>query len=77
VLGKEYMDLVNTVNRADVDKEITRCPHKETSKKMEEVSVLDSFHDPRLMGRQSEQPKQPTTRWAEYLLVSSVTHLWD
>lgn len=38
VLGKEYMDLVKTVTRAEVDKEITRCPHKETSQKMEDVS---------------------------------------
>lgn len=37
VLGKEYMDLVRTVKRSEVDKEITRCPHQATSKKMEEV----------------------------------------
>lgn len=38
VLGKEYMKLVASVKREEVDKEITRCPHKETSKKMEDVS---------------------------------------
>jgi chorismate synthase len=38
VLGKEYLDLIKTITRAEVDKEITRCPHKETSAKMEEVS---------------------------------------
>lgn len=38
VLGKEYMKLVAEVTREEVDKEITRCPHKETSLKMEEVS---------------------------------------
>jgi chorismate synthase len=39
VLGKEYMKLVAGVTREEVDKEITRCPHKETSAKMEEVST--------------------------------------
>lgn len=38
VLSKEYLDLIKGVSRAEVDKEITRCPHKETSVKMEEVS---------------------------------------
>jgi chorismate synthase len=37
VLGKEYMDLIKNVTREEVDKEITRCPHKETSAQMEEV----------------------------------------
>lgn len=37
VLGKEYLDLVANVTREEVDKEITRCPHKETSVKMEET----------------------------------------
>jgi len=38
VLGGEYLDLLRGVTREMVDKEITRCPHKETSAKMEEVS---------------------------------------
>lgn len=37
VLGKEYMNLVKTVTREQVDAEITRCPHKATSVKMEET----------------------------------------
>jgi chorismate synthase len=37
VLGKEYLDLVKNVTREEVDKEITRCPHPETSKKMEQT----------------------------------------
>ena len=37
VLGKDYLDLVKSVTRQEVDKEITRCPHGETSKKMEQV----------------------------------------
>jgi chorismate synthase len=37
-LGKEYVALINKVTREDVDKELSRCPHKETSEKMEEVS---------------------------------------
>jgi hypothetical protein len=39
VLSKEYMDLIKGVTRAEVDKEITRCPHRETSAKMEEVGL--------------------------------------
>jgi chorismate synthase len=37
VLGKEYMDLVKSVTREEVDKEITRCPHRETSARMEQA----------------------------------------
>ena len=37
VLSKEYVDLLKNVSRAEIDKEITRCPHKETSEKMMEV----------------------------------------
>ncbi|ORY29563.1 chorismate synthase [Naematelia encephala] len=37
VLGKEYLDLLTGVTRSQVDKEITRCPHRETSAKMEET----------------------------------------
>ena len=40
VLGKDFLELLNTVTRAEVDKELTRCPHKETSAKMEAVSRL-------------------------------------
>lgn len=43
VLGKEYMDLVKSVTREEVDKEITRCPHRETSQRMEEVSNSVAF----------------------------------
>lgn len=35
VLSNEYMNLINTVTREEVDKELTRCPHAETSAKME------------------------------------------
>ncbi len=38
VLSREYMSLVEGVTREQVDKEITRCPHKETSQRMEDVS---------------------------------------
>jgi len=41
-LGKEYVALINKVTREDVDKELSRCPHKETSEKMEEVSSFRS-----------------------------------
>lgn len=38
IVGKEYLKLVAGVSREEVDKELTRCPHRETSAKMEEVS---------------------------------------
>lgn len=38
IVGKELLKLVAGVSRAEVDKELTRCPHRETSAKMEEVS---------------------------------------
>ena len=41
VLGGEYLDMLRGVRREEVDKEITRCPHKQTSAKMEEVSGQD------------------------------------
>ena len=37
VLSPEYVKLLDSVNRVDIDKEITRCPHPETSKKIEEA----------------------------------------
>jgi chorismate synthase len=40
VLGKESVELLKTITRERVDQEITRCPHKETSMKMEEVSGI-------------------------------------
>ncbi|WVR04023.1 chorismate synthase [Kwoniella sp. DSM 27419] len=50
VLGKEYMDLVKNVTREEVDKEITRCPHKETSAKMEEAIRAAKARDDSLGG---------------------------
>lgn len=59
VLGKEYMDLVRDVSREEVDKEITRCPHKETSKRMEEVSYrYSSVRDCEDMGSVSIDPSR-------------------
>ncbi len=43
VLGGDYLELLRGVTREEVDKEITRCPHKETSTKMEEVSGQGLF----------------------------------
>ena len=65
VLGKEYVDLLSTVSREEVDKEITRCPHKETSVKIEEVRCVARHEawehaDP----RPSVPPRPETTRWA-------------
>ncbi|KAK6906960.1 chorismate synthase [Kwoniella mangroviensis CBS 8507] len=50
VLGKEYMDLVKSVKREEVDKEITRCPHKATSQKMEETIRAAKAKDDSLGG---------------------------
>ncbi|KAJ9102236.1 hypothetical protein QFC19_004780 [Naganishia cerealis] len=35
VLSEEYVNLINTVTREQVDKTITRCPHPDTSARME------------------------------------------
>ncbi|KAK8861348.1 chorismate synthase [Kwoniella newhampshirensis] len=50
VLGKEYVDLIKTVTRVEVDKEITRCPHKATSTKMEETIRAAKARDDSLGG---------------------------
>ncbi|KAJ3510383.1 hypothetical protein NLJ89_g4702 [Agrocybe chaxingu] len=33
-LSKEYLELLSTITREDVDKHITRCPHPETAERM-------------------------------------------
>lgn len=38
IVGKELMKLVKDVTREEIDQELTRCPHKETSQKMTDVS---------------------------------------
>lgn len=38
-LSPEYVKLLRTVTRADVDKQLTRCPDAEVSAKMVDVSV--------------------------------------
>jgi len=50
VLGKEYTDLINTVTRAQVDQELSRCPHKETSEKMEALIRQAKANDDSLGG---------------------------
>ena len=37
VLGKEFVELLRNTTREQVDKELTRCPHRETSDKIAEV----------------------------------------
>jgi hypothetical protein len=60
-LGQGTVELLKTVTRAVVDKEITRCPHKETSVKMEEVSKRASTGALNAdVTRQSEQLKPAT-----------------
>jgi chorismate synthase len=39
IVGKELMKLVKDVTREEIDQELTRCPHKETSQKMTDVSL--------------------------------------
>lgn len=48
VMSKELMRLVGQVSREEVDKELTRCPHKETSAKMQDVSPNSQLSRPRL-----------------------------
>lgn len=38
IVGKELLKLVKDVTREEIDQELTRCPHKETSAKMTDVS---------------------------------------
>jgi chorismate synthase len=38
IVGKELLKLVKDVTREEIDQELTRCPHKETSQKMTDVS---------------------------------------
>jgi chorismate synthase len=39
IVGKELLKLVKDVTREEIDQELTRCPHKETSQKMTDVSL--------------------------------------
>lgn len=39
-LSPEFMSLLKTITREEVDKELTRCPNPEISAKMAEVSCL-------------------------------------
>jgi chorismate synthase len=38
-LSSEFMNLIKSVTREEVDKFLTRCPHAETSEKMIQVST--------------------------------------
>lgn len=50
VLNPEYMKLLANVDRKQVDAEITRCPHRETSAKMEEAIRAAKSRDDSLGG---------------------------
>ncbi len=50
VLSAEYMDLLRGVTRAQVDAEITRCPHRATSARMEEAIRAAKARDDSLGG---------------------------
>ena len=39
-LSKEFLELLSTVKRSDVDQQITRCPHPATAEKMTKASLL-------------------------------------
>ena len=41
-LTKEYMQLLSTITRDEVDKEMVRCPNREIAQKMEDVSHTTS-----------------------------------
>lgn len=49
-LGKEYVELINKVTRADVDAQLSRCPHVETSERMEEAIRKAKSQDDSLGG---------------------------
>jgi len=64
IVGKELMKLVKDVTREEIDQELTRCPHKETSQKMTDVSLFLREHLFAMMmltTRQSGRPRQQTT----------------
>ena len=65
IVGKELMKLVKDVTREEIDQELTRCPHKETSQKMTDVSKFslrqESLASTMLISRQSGRPRQQTT----------------
>jgi chorismate synthase len=66
IVGKELLKLVKDVTREEIDQELTRCPHKETSQKMTDVSSISLFHrdlspSTMLITRQSGRPRQQTT----------------
>jgi chorismate synthase len=83
IVGKELMKLVKDVTREEIDQELTRCPHKETSQKMTDVSnscwtaiqfaVQIRLHVTALIIRQSGLPRQQTTLLEEQSPVSSET----
>lgn len=39
-VSPEFLKLISTVTREDVDKHTTRCPHLETAERMVQVSLL-------------------------------------
>lgn len=41
-LNPEYINLLKTITREEVDKDITRCPHAETQEKMKAVRTSSS-----------------------------------
>ncbi len=43
VLSPEYINILRTVTREQVDEDITRCPHIETREKMRAVGFLDKY----------------------------------
>jgi chorismate synthase len=65
-LSDEYMAMLNSITREEVDKRTVRCPHAETAERMEQVRA---DHFPRLWNRNtlhsaSSEPRLPTTRSA-------------
>lgn len=39
-LSKEYVQLLKTISREEVDKEMVRCPNREIAQKMEDVGLF-------------------------------------
>lgn len=64
-LSSDYMDLLNSVTREQVDSTTVRCPHAESAQKMEEVSNCVIFLDFNLgdsVDSASSKQRKPTIR---------------
>ncbi len=77
-LSPEFINLLATITREEVDKHPTRCPHEETAGRMTKVSVistLPAFETDLKRGSASSGPKRHKTPSAGPSLVLSGMYL--